>query len=87
MDQEGGRNTGQADTSLVPPSDFDLRSVEDVFSEDDTVRCRPAKQNGVCGEHGRSEKLGFGIDIFQVVLLASVSTTQTRLVQTTAPTS
>lgn len=72
MDEEGSRDTGQTDTTLVPTIHFDVRRVQDILAKDDTVTGRPTQQDGIGRVHGRHQELGLLEDIFEVVLLSTV---------------
>lgn len=73
VDEEGGSETSQPDATLIPSSNFDLSCVEDILAEYDTVTGGPSEQNSIGCEHGGGQELGLLVDIFEVILLASVS--------------
>ena len=73
VDEKGSSQTRKSNSTLIPASDFDLGCVENILSKDNTVTSSPSKQDDICREHGSDEEFRFLVDIFKVVLLASVS--------------
>jgi hypothetical protein len=47
VDEEGRGNTCETNASLVPAVDRDLGGVENIFSENNTVRSGPTKEYNV----------------------------------------
>lgn len=43
MDEEGGGDAGESDTTLVPAVHLDVGGVQDVLAEDDGVGAGPAQ--------------------------------------------
>lgn len=73
MDDEGGRDAGQADATLVPGRGLGARGTQDVLAEDDRVASGPAEQDHVGGvERGREEGR-LAEDVLEDVLLAAVA--------------
>lgn len=73
VDQEGGSDTRQPNSTLVPSVDLDIGRVENVLSKDDTVARSPPEQDGIGSEHGRGQELWLLVNIFEIILLASIS--------------
>lgn len=72
VNQESGCDTSHSNTSLVPIGNLDSRSVENVFTKDDRVTGSPTQEDNIGGVHARHEEAGLAVDVFQVVLLATV---------------
>lgn len=47
MNEEGGCDTGETDSSLVPAVDRNLSGIKNVFTEDDAVGSSPSEEDNV----------------------------------------
>lgn len=47
VNEEGGRDTSETDTSLVPAVDRNLGGIENIFTENDAVGSSPSEENNV----------------------------------------
>lgn len=73
VNQESSCDTGESDTTLVPAVDLDTGGVQNVLSEDDGVGAGPTEEDDVGCVHGGDEVLRLAVDVFEVVLLSSVT--------------
>lgn len=72
MDQEGGSDAGETDSTLVPSVDLNVGGVQDVLAKDDRVAACPAEQHNISSVEAGGEELGLAINEFEVVLLTTV---------------
>lgn len=72
VDQKRRRDAGHGNSSLVPIRNLDSGGIEDVLSKDDRVTSRPTQEDNISGVHARDEEARLAVDVFEVVLLATV---------------
>lgn len=73
MNEERSRDTRQSNASLIPPRNFHIRSMKNVFAKHHGVTACPTKKKHVRGVQCCTEELGTREYVFEVVLLASIS--------------
>lgn len=73
MDEEGRRNASNTNTTLVPSVYLNLRSVENILAERNAVGGGPSEKNRIPGIDSCGEETRVTVDVFKVVLLATVS--------------
>lgn len=73
VDEKGGGQASQGNTTLVPAGDFNLRGMKDVLAKYDGVTSGPAKKDDIARVEAGGQELGLSVDKLKVVLFTAVA--------------